>query len=81
MAIKFNFSGRSKQGRKMYKPVGAQKLADLPDYDAIKNEDLKVGTAYGHEPSVLRTGINRNTHTWLHGQEGFLDSLKKRFRI
>lgn len=62
----------------MFSPLNAESVGDLPDYDAIKIGDLVVGTDVGAEPSVTRTSIDPDTHTYLHGEEGVLAELKKK---
>ena len=60
----------------MFSPLGAESLSELLGFDAIKEEDLKVGEAVGAEPSVPRTYLDPKTHTYLHGEQGVLAALK-----
>lgn len=78
----FNFvpSKKSKSGGVIYSVFHRGQAVDtsLKDFDGIKSEDLEVGTSVGAEPTVPRTFVDPDTHTYVHGEEGVLMSLKRR---
>ncbi|MEK7550636.1 MAG: hypothetical protein AAB535_02525 [Patescibacteria group bacterium] len=78
MTISFTTSSSNVSKERMYAPLGAQTMRELPDFDAIKEEDLQVGTSVGASPIVPRTWVDPDKHIYLHGEEGVLAALKNK---
>ncbi|OGM86337.1 hypothetical protein A2616_02005 [Candidatus Woesebacteria bacterium RIFOXYD1_FULL_33_11] len=78
VVISFTTSASSAKGERLFAPLGATSVAELAQFDAIKTEDLEIGTRFGANPAVPRTFIDPKTHTYLHGQAGVLASIKRR---
>ncbi len=70
MAISFTTSIRNTKGERMFAPIGAESVNELPGFDQIKVEDLKIGTEFGAEPLIKRTAVDPRTYTYLHGRDG-----------
>lgn len=76
MPISFTTSRLTSNHKKTHAPNGAQSVEELADFDAIKKEDLEVGSSVGATPLFERTWIDPSTWTFLHGQNGILAKIK-----
>lgn len=81
MAVSFTTSASGGKGGRMFAPLGAESMSNLAGFDEIKSEDLVVGMEHGAQPSVKRTAIDENTHTFMHGEDGVLAYLKKKPKV